>query len=309
MRNNTVLLLWLFLASNSVGRAALALSPAVFSLNSLIRYFSFSAAVFCFSSAWTSCAISESPPSLQVPPVIRVESGSDAPLPVLTGSDAGSQKAMIVIRGLPWTIGLTTGRLFPSGVWALKASETRSARFITAPTTRHVAQLTISLVTLEGDYLSNAAARLEVEPGRAAPVKAEMQRWAALPQSTAALPGAVPEAPPVQTKAPPENLRRQVLSAAEMDRIIKLMDRGDQHLTEGKIASARRFYQLAAEMGWSDGALAIARTYDAGFLKRFPIIGGIEPNAALAQHWYEEAREIGLKFLPPPPSGVAQQGG
>jgi hypothetical protein len=51
-------------------------------------------------------------------------------------------------------------------------------------------------------------------------------------------------------------------------------------------------------MGWPDGALAIARTYDADFLKRFPIVGGIEPDEALARQWYETAREIGLDILP-----------
>jgi hypothetical protein len=205
---------------------------------------------------------------------------------------------MVVIRGIPWNVSLTTGRLFPSGVWALKASEAQSARFVTAANTQQTAELVVSLITLDGNSLGNATARLEIEPNAARAVKADSLSRPAAPENTAAL-AALPVAPGQSEAAPASPDPQRVFSQADLDKVFKLMDRGDQHLLEGKIASARRFYQLAADIGWPEGALAIARTYDAEFLKRFPIIGGIQPNAAMAKQWYDTAREISLRPLPP----------
>ncbi len=204
---------------------------------------------------------------------------------------------MVVIRGIPWNVSLTTGRLFPSGVWALKATDAQFARFITAANTSQAVELKVSLITLEGSYLGNATTRLEIEPGGSAKKKAETSTRPAAPESTAALATALPDPTPRQREAAPE--RGRVFSQADMEKVFKLMDRADQHLLEGKIASARRLYQLAAEMGWPDGATAIGRTYDGEFLKRFPIVGGIEPNEAMAKQWYNTAREISLRPLPP----------
>jgi TPR repeat protein len=70
------------------------------------------------------------------------------------------------------------------------------------------------------------------------------------------------------------------------------MQKGDQYLLEGKIVAARRFYEYAADMGWPDGAAAIARTFDPEHLKKFSILGGIEPNTKLAQEWYDKSRKL-----------------
>jgi hypothetical protein len=262
------------------------------SLKSVLKHFSFTAALFCFCSAHPAHASPDGVP-LHIPPVIRIESGTDTALPIVTSSDPVAAKAMVVIRGIPWNVSLTTGRLFPSGVWALKASEARSARVITADNTQQASELKVSLVTLEGNYLGNATTRLEIVPGR----QRDTNAVAALPVKTATIPNGPTDLGGHDQTAAPERAGQRVFSPADMDKVFKLMDRGDQHLLEGKIASARRFYQLAADIGWPEGALAIARTYDADFLKKFPIIGGIEPNAAMAKQWYNTAREISLQPL------------
>jgi hypothetical protein len=274
------------------------------SLKSALKNFSFTAALFCFCSAHPAHAAPDGVP-LQIPLVIRIESGTDTALPIVTGSDPVAAKAMVVIRGIPWNVSLTTGRLFPSGVWALKASEARSARIITAGNTQQAAELHVSLVTLEGDDLGNATTRLEIEPGRQRATNAVAA--VPLPAKPATILHGPTDIGGHDQTAAPERARQRVFSPADMDKVFKLMDRGDQHLLEGKIASARRFYQLAAETGWPEGALAIARTYDAEFLKRFPIIGGIQPNAAMAKQWYDTAREISLRPLPPDLQSVNQK--
>jgi TPR repeat protein len=234
--------------------------------------------------------------SLHVPPVIRVESGIEAPLPILITNAEAVQKAMILIRGIPSGARLTTGRQFASGVWAFKASAARTVRLITPPETKEEVQLILSLVTLEGASLGNVTTRLLIAPPRP---KGQTPAMPPPPQAVAAIPKDQVEPPPQNSASlttMPEKDPARVLLRDDIERILKFMERGDQHLLEGKIASARRFYQRAAESGWPEGANAIARTYDAAHLLRFPILGGIEPNEAFAQEWYSKARELNAKL-------------
>jgi len=79
------------------------------------------------------------------------------------------------------------------------------------------------------------------------------------------------------------------LSAGE---IAALMARGDAFLGSGDIASARLFFERAADSGGGPAAMRMALTYDAAFLDRAGLHGlrGDPERAAL---WYRRAREIG----------------
>jgi hypothetical protein len=208
---------------------------------------------------------------------------------------------MVVIRGIPSSVSLTEGRLFPSGVWALKVSAAGAARFVTTSDSQEDTPLIVSLVTLEGANLGNATTQLVIAPASppaAAPTATESAATSRETRFDAAtaMTGAIgPPEKPGRPAAPAEKEQVRVLYPNDIEKILKLMERGDQHLLEGKIPSARRFYQLATEMGWPEGALAIARTYDADHLRRFPILGGITPDEALAHDWYSRARELSLR--------------
>lgn len=260
---------------------------------------------------------------LHVPYVIRVESGVETPLPILiTSNSEAIQKAMILIRGLPSDVSLTQGRLFASGVWAVKASAYRTVRVVSNADAEEEVDLIFSLVTLEGTSLGNVATRLLVARPRAPGESPPAAVAVAAPPDVAALPKEEVAAstasvlPKGEIEAPAQNAVTLTdlpangasrLPGDAVERILKFMERGDQHLLEGKIASARRFYQRAAESGWPDAANAIARTYDVNHLSRFPILGGIEPNEALAQEWYGKARELNAKLQIQGPQRTGQQ--
>jgi hypothetical protein len=150
-------------------------------------------------------------------------------------------------------------------------------------------------VTLDGDYVSNVLARLVINPpgNVAAQSPAVIAAIRVEPEPEREL---VPEAAPTAPVAPPPaqaarpDALTRTLYRDDINKILKLMQKGDQYLYEGKIAAARRFYEYAAEMGWPDGAAAIARTYDEKHLKRFPILGGIKPDAQMAQQWHDKSR-------------------
>jgi TPR repeat protein len=79
------------------------------------------------------------------------------------------------------------------------------------------------------------------------------------------------------------------LSATE---IAALVTRGDAFLTTGDIASARLFYERAADAGDSAAALRLGATFDPNFLGRVGIRGN-PGDPAQAASWYRRARDLG----------------
>jgi TPR repeat protein len=96
----------------------------------------------------------------------------------------------------------------------------------------------------------------------------------------------------------------QRLSAAE---IAALVARGDALLGAGDIASARLFFERAADLGDGRAAMRMAVTYDAEFLARAGLHGlrGDPERAAL---WYRRARELGKGKAELPLGGAGTSG-
>jgi hypothetical protein len=72
----------------------------------------------------------------------------------------------------------------------------------------------------------------------------------------------------------------------------QLLDRGDQLLALGDVASARLFYRLAAKQGSAKGAMAMGSTYDPVYLERIGFVGA-RPSPAEAIKWYRQAIDMG----------------
>ena len=70
-----------------------------------------------------------------------------------------------------------------------------------------------------------------------------------------------------------------------------LVERGDRLFGVGDIASARLFYERAADAGDGQAALRLGETYDPAFLERAQL--RIQGDRALAVSWYRRARELG----------------
>jgi len=68
--------------------------------------------------------------------------------------------------------------------------------------------------------------------------------------------------------------------------------RGDRFLSEGDIASARLFYERAADAGDGSAALRLGATFDPGFLGRAGV-RGTAGDPAQASSWYYRARDLG----------------
>jgi hypothetical protein len=87
------------------------------------------------------------------------------------------------------------------------------------------------------------------------------------------------------TPAPPEVQR---LSGGQ---ITELLARGDTFLRAGDLASARLFYERAADAGDQEAAIRMGATFDPAFLHRAGVTTVGDPIKA--QSWYQHALDLG----------------
>jgi TPR repeat protein len=148
-----------------------------------------------------------------------------------------------------------------------------------------------------------------------AAASAETGREASLPPATPSAPGPAPQggaaatapAPPgrdgsPQPAPPSAPARRPALTAEEF---AMLLARGDRLLVAGDVAAARLFYERGANAGDGTAALRMGETFDPRFLARARL-GFVKGDAALADHWYGVARDLGnadVAFLLKPAGG------
>jgi len=112
------------------------------------------------------------------------------------------------------------------------------------------------------------------------------------PEPNAAMAPALP--PPemtstVATSPRPKPSVEQGFSASE---IAALLERGNALLRSGDVASARLFYERAADAGEAQGAVRLAETFDPVFLDR-AYLRGVRGDFAAALSRYRRARELG----------------
>jgi hypothetical protein len=224
---------------------------------------------------------------IAVPGVFEAEAASETPLPIRVMPEAAVPKqAIMLIRGLPPTVALSEGRLFQSGIWALRINDLPGLT-IAAPTTPGVkSQLSISVVTLDGAVLAETKSALLITP----PPKAAKAAPAASGGGQITTAAVAPQVEPGQSAPRPT---AKTFSPEEKQTVEMLMSKGEENVKGGQVNVARLFYKRAADMGWAPGAMALAGTYDAAELERIGTLGGVQPDAKLAKQWYEKARDLG----------------
>ncbi|SRR5579871_365095 len=101
-----------------------------------------------------------------------------------------------------------------------------------------------------------------------------------------------PDPGPSQSTAKSQPRR---LSASEIALMVK---NGNDFMANGNIGAARMIFQPAAEAGDPLAAFALAETYDPLVLRKLNAKGGITPDVALAQAWYQKAKDLGSVVAP-----------
>jgi TPR repeat protein len=83
----------------------------------------------------------------------------------------------------------------------------------------------------------------------------------------------------------------------EPDVIAALLRRADALIASGDVAAARLVLRRATSAKDADAAMMLAGTYDPVNLARLGV-HGIVPDVAMAQSWYEKAKQFGSAEAP-----------
>jgi hypothetical protein len=129
------------------------------------------------------------------------------------------------------------------------------------------------------------------QPDAAAPTVAKLEppkeaTPSVVPAPDTPVASAAPPAPKTAATAPSEPRTSAAETAA-------LLSRGDSLFGVGDVASARLFYERAADAGDGQAALRLGETYDPTFLERAKL-RAIQGDLKAAVFWYRRARELGV---------------
>ncbi len=154
-----------------------------------------------------------------------------------------------------------------------------------------------------GDQSGSVSKMSELAPEEVSPVTlptatagsavgAELNGWSmVLPLDAPFVVQAAKAAPTNDSSSAPLGTPARVLQQMRSEDLY-LLDRGDALISRADIASARLYYQRAADAGNAQGALRLGETYDPAFLT---IMGARERSGdlSIAAKWYRRAVELG----------------
>jgi hypothetical protein len=188
---------------------------------------------------------------------------------------------------MPSMVALSEGYSIAPGSWAIPIQALADLKIMLPIALETQAQISVSLVAVDGSVLGEVKSTLVVNPRR---------RTSVQPLSTPALeaPRAPPPPVPVERSERGEgsSVPPPQPSSEDHERALKLMQKGDEQLAQGLIAPARLLYERAADLGLAQAALALAGTYDPDQLTSGNL-RGVSPDIKEAKRWYERARQLG----------------
>lgn len=224
--------------------------------------------------------------SINVAALITAEPATQVPFPIRVGPASSiPRNSFVRMRGLPRMASLSEGHTIAPGAWAVPLDALPALKIVLPATAAGKADIQVTLVAVDGSVLVEAKTTLVIQ---ASPPGGTQPRPGASAMILA--PGAAPA--PVERAGPAGPIAPPALSAEDRERVLKLLKDGDQQMAQGNIAAARVVYELAADAGFAQAAMALAGTYDAAELARLGV-RGIQPNAQEAKRWYERARQLG----------------
>jgi hypothetical protein len=235
-------------------------------------------------------------PSITVAATITAEPASQTRLPIAVGPPAAlPRNSFIRVRGLPPMAGLSDGHTIAPGAWAIAVGALPNLKITLPAGSSGRSEIVITLVAVDGTVLAEERSVLAVITARR-PEKAQGRPDPPPPASASILRAGTPLQVPPDTAerrapAPPQAVPKPI-TPQEKERAQRLMAKGDEQLASGDVASARLFYERAADAGHAPAAMALAATFDAAELERLKVVG-ITADAKAAMRWYERARELG----------------
>jgi hypothetical protein len=240
-------------------------------------------------------------PTISVAAKLTAEPGVRSPLAIRVGPAASlPRNSFLRIRGLPPMAALSDGHSIAPGSWAVPLTALANLSVLLAPDAPANSEIVVTLVAVDGAVLAEARSTLvlasaarppnratQAEPDSKAPTSATILRSGAEPPAEQR---GVIGGPGLRTGQSPG----QSMTPEDRERATRLLQKGEDHLSEGNVSAARLMFEKAADAGLAQAAMALAATFDAAELSRLSV-RGIQADAKEARRWYERALQLGSR--------------
>jgi hypothetical protein len=231
-------------------------------------------------------------PTITLAATITAKAQSQVPLPISVGPASSIPRNIFIkIRGLPPAVALSEGHSLGPGAWTVPLRALPGLKIVVPAAMQDKTEFVVTLMAVDGAELDEKRSTLVVHD----PARPDQQSGIRAPPAINML-GVSPSQPKPPERparlAPPQVGTPAANNPQDREWALKLAKEGDRHLAQGNVAAARQVYEMAAEAGLAQAAMALAATYDAAELARLNV-RGIEPNAKEAHRWYELARVLG----------------
>jgi hypothetical protein len=247
-----------------------------------------------------------------LPQLTLSDSIGDANVPLKLGVEVinYTADATVDLSGLPAGTVLSTGSARGTGQWRIIVDDLPKTRV--TPPRDYVGLMTLTAeVRGNGQAIVRGPVRLTWRQIPAAPdIVGVRTPNAGLPVAgNVATPKIEPPVAPktIETPAAPAKTEAAVaprkLNASE---VAALLRRGEELLANGDLAAARLLLQRVAETKNAQAAFQLASTYDPAALKKFSN-NSVAADPALAQYWYERARDWGSPDASSPLEALASR--
>jgi len=226
-------------------------------------------------------------PVITAPAAISAEAASQAAFPIrVAPADAVPRNSLVRVRGLPPTAALTEGYSIEPGSWAVSLAALPELKIMLPAGTTGQSEIVVMLVSIDGTVLAETKAMLAISPAD----QRVATRDAGPPNATSIHQLGIGDG--TERSGQPQQPVTQPRTPQDRERALRLVKKGDEQLGQGNVAAARLFYERAADAGLAQGAMALARTFDADELAR---LGrrDIQADPKQAQRWYERAQQLG----------------
>jgi hypothetical protein len=247
-----------------------------------------------------------------LPQLTLSDSIGDANVPLKLGVEVKNYTAdaTVDLSGLPAGTVLSTGSARGDGQWRIIVDDLPKTRV--APPRDYVGLMTLTAeVRGNGQAIVRGPVRLTWRQIPATPDTVGVRTPnAGLPvAANVATPKIEPPVAPKTTETPAAPVKTEAavaprkLNASE---VAALLRRGEELLANGDLAAARLLLQRVAETKNPQAAFQLASTYDPAALKKFSN-NSVAADPALAQYWYERARDWGSPDASSPLEALASR--
>ena len=230
-------------------------------------------------------------PTINVSATLNIEAAAPTPLAIRVGpSGTVPRNSFLRIRGLPALAALSEGHSIAPGSWAVPLVALADLKITLPPDAVGKADLTLMLVGIDGTVLAETKSTLVIAAPRGnAQADGKAPAGASILRAGTDLQGdqrsGIGGSSLLSTKA---------MTPEDRERATRLLQKGQEHLAEANISSARLYFEKAADAGLPQAAMALAATYDGTELGRIGV-RGIQADDKQARHWYERALQLGAR--------------